>query len=170
MKNPLAVTPIASTPDPLLFLVVPLPMEIDPLRDAPPGPPFSMLIIDFERPTVPKPLLPVVDDAAVKTERAVAKSRETGSRCFVLCLDALHALGGAALPTREPVLALGPMGITSMASSISSSSSMMLSLLRCGWEWNEGEGERRGGEGSFDLSLSAYCRASERSTTSSKIS
>jgi len=54
-KNPLAVIPIASTPDPVPLLVVPLPIEMLPLL--PPGPPpiipFSMLIIDLAFPVVP---------------------------------------------------------------------------------------------------------------------
>jgi len=54
-KNPLAVIPIASTPDPVPFLVVPLPIEMLPFL--PPGPPpivpFSILIVDLALPTVP---------------------------------------------------------------------------------------------------------------------
>jgi len=61
-KNPLAVTPIASTPDPVPFLVVPLPIEMLPFL--PPGPapttPFSILIIDLAFPTVPCKFPPVL--------------------------------------------------------------------------------------------------------------
>jgi len=68
-KNPFAVIPTASTPDPVLFLVVPLPIEMLPFL--PPGPPptvpFSTLIMDLALPTVPCkfpptliPLTPVV--------------------------------------------------------------------------------------------------------------
>jgi hypothetical protein len=64
--------PRASTPDPLPFFNVPLPIEIDPLRDAP-LPPFSMLIIDLARLTVLYPLL-VVEGSTLYTERVVAKS------------------------------------------------------------------------------------------------
>ena len=54
-KNPLAVIPIASTPDPVPFLVVPLPTEMLPflLPGPPPTVPFSILIIDLAFPYVP---------------------------------------------------------------------------------------------------------------------
>ena len=69
----MAVIPIASTPDPVPFLVVPLPIDILPFL--PPGPPpivlFSMLIIDFAFPTVPgwlppTPVPPVPDVVVCK--------------------------------------------------------------------------------------------------------
>ena len=55
VKNPFAVIPTASTPDPVPFLVVPLPIDMLPFL--PPGPPptvvLSTLIMDFALPTVP---------------------------------------------------------------------------------------------------------------------
>jgi hypothetical protein len=43
------LTPIASTPAPADFLIVPLPTDIDPFRpDVPTPRPFSMLIIDLD--------------------------------------------------------------------------------------------------------------------------
>ena len=56
-KNPLAVTPIASTAEPEPFLEVPRPMEIEAFLAVPNGPPFSILIVDRARPET-KPFPP----------------------------------------------------------------------------------------------------------------
>jgi hypothetical protein len=154
-KKPLAVIPIAATPDALLFRVVPLPMAMlpfEPLRSY-----FSMLIIERAvRPTVePYPFV----FAAEYTEREPVRSRETAVECDGRTLglyggagaleddvaafpEAGHARWGAPAVALLCVLdkVLGPRGITSMASSMSSSSSIMLSRwYDCG-DFRLGEG------------------------------
>lgn len=152
---------MASTADPEPFLEVPRPIAMDPRRAVPSGPPFSILIVDFALPEgkpLPLPLTPKTAPV-VCTERAAptAASRSRDSLDFVLRwrgryfvvlgpAPGAHALGGdaavepLAAPERDP-LALGPIGITSIASSMSSSSSTRLSRLLDEW-WNDGDGER----------------------------
>ena len=75
------MTPIASTPDPLAFLVVPRPTEIDPLRDAPPLCSYLTLIVERARPTVPNGELPLLFMPVVCIDRDVVRSRELEFWC-----------------------------------------------------------------------------------------
>jgi hypothetical protein len=136
MKNPVAVTPSASTPAPLAFRVPPLPTEIDPFFPFVPTLPITLfsiltierafLIVEFQfTPPFPSP-------NAVCTERTPDPDPEPPlpllrcpGRDFIVdpplaVVLALHALGGLSLALC--LLWLGPIGITSIASSISSES------------------------------------------------
>ena len=98
VKNPEAVMPIASTPDPADFLVVPRPIAIEPFLEVPPIPPplFSILIIDLALVVdcwyTPFPFAPVVC-----IERVIELSFEGTLRCrgrYVPEFGPVQAVGG----------------------------------------------------------------------------
>lgn len=180
VKKPPAVIPIASTPDPDAFLKVPRPIDMEPRPLPSPFPIFSMLSVDRARLRETKwELVPLCSLLMDRTPAAVMGGlRWRGwygnmelppfpvfevAVVFVVRLSlVLECHEGPALPA-------GPIGMTSIASSILSSSSTVMESGRSGFDNDAEELEEDGGEGDRERCLEDDT-GSERSLISSNIS
>lgn len=178
MKKPPAVIPSVSTPDPDAFRKVPRPTEMEPPPFPNPFPIFSMLSVDRARPRDAK--LEPVPMWSLLTDRTPTAGvlRWRGWYGSVVELPAFPApkftMVFGARPSliychEEPALPAGPIGMTSIASSILSSSSTARESGRSGFDNDAEEPEEDSGEGDRERCLEDDT-GSERSLISSNVS
>lgn len=180
VKKPPAVIPIASTPEPDAFLDVPRPIDIDPRPLPSPCPIFSMLSVDRARlRDANGEAVPLCSLWMDRTPAAVMSGLRWRGWYGNMELPALSLLevtvvvcirSSLVLECHEgPALPAGPIGMTSIASSILSSSSTDKESGRCSFDTDAEEPEEDGGEGDRESRLEDD-RGSERSLISSNIS
>lgn len=180
MKNPPAVTLNASTPEPDAFRKVPRPTDIEPRPLPSPFPIFSMLSVDRARlreaTLEPVPLWSLLTDRTPTPVIGVLRCRGWYGNMELLAFPVPHVTvvfgvrPSLMLEFHEgPALPAGPIGMTSMASSILSSSSTVSDNGRTGFDSDAEEPEEDGGEGDRER-CPGLDTGSERSLISSNIS
>ena len=179
VKKPPAVIPSASTPDPDAFLKVPRPIDMEPRPLPSPFPIFSMLSVDRARLRETRwELVPLCSLLTDRTPTAVMSDLRWRGWYGNMELPALSIFEVTVFGVRlslvlechdGPALPAGPIGMTSIASSILSSSSTVTESGRSGFDNDSKEPEEDGGEGDRERRLEDDI-GSERSLISSNIS